>query len=122
MQSDPGGAVPAAIEQSSGSELTSATSLDDLFKAILGDQARDVDDRALLLETVEAQVRGIRDELGLPEPVIEVPKPAPAPVVAQTETVSDRTLGSFEANASTKRTPGLFKMVAGLALGRFSHS
>ncbi|MFN7982470.1 MAG: hypothetical protein U0Q11_11475 [Vicinamibacterales bacterium] len=115
-------APQVAAQSMAGQELSNATSLDDLFKAILGDQAGDVDDRALLLETVEAQVRGIRDELGLPEPVIEVPKPAPAPVAAQAETVPDRTLGSFETAASTKRTPGLFKMVAGLALGRFSHS
>ena len=58
-----------------GQELSNATSLDDLFKAIR-DRAGDVDDRALLLETVEAQVRGIRDELGLPEPVIKCPRPA----------------------------------------------
>lgn len=106
----------------SSQELSSATSLDDLFKAILGDQAGDVDDRALLLEAVEAQVRGIRDELGLPEPVVEVPTPAPAPVVAQEATVPDRTLGSFETGTESKRSQGLFRMVAGLALGRFSHS
>lgn len=110
-------------ETPSAHELTTATSLDDLFKAILGDQAGDTDDRALLLETVEAQVRGIRDELGLPEPVVEVPKPVPAPVVAQAAPVPDRTLGSFETDHSaSKRSPGLFRMVAGLALGRFSHS
>ncbi len=114
---------PTPTQAHAGQELSSATSLDDLFKAILGDQAGDVDDRALLLETVEAQVRGIRDELGLPEPVIEVPKPAPPPVVAQeATTVPDRTLGSFGAEAESKRSPGLFRMVAGLALGRFSHS
>jgi hypothetical protein len=114
--------VPVATA-TSGHELSSDTSLDDLFKAILGDQAGDTDDRALLLETVEAQVRGIRDELGLPEPVVEAPKPAPALVVAQPATVPDRTLGSFDTDDSTsKRAPGLFRMVAGLALGRFSHS
>lgn len=114
--------VPVA-RQAGGQELSTDTSLDDLFKAILGDQAGDIDDRAMLLETVEAQVRGIRDELGLPEPVIEVPKPLPAPVAAQAATVPDRTLGSFDTDDSTsKRAPGLFRMVAGLALGRFSHS
>ena len=47
-------------------ELTTATSLDELFKAILGDQAGEVDDRALLIETVEAQVRVFAIELGYP--------------------------------------------------------
>lgn len=121
---EPVHAVVQEVTPTAGLELSTTTSLDDLFKAILGDQAGDADDRALLLETVEAQVRGLRDELGLPEPVVEAPAPAPVTQIAAAEPdAHDPTLSSFEGDrGASKRVPGLFKMVAGLALGRFSHS
>ena len=81
---------PVSSAHAQTQELTTATSLDDLFKAILGDQAGEVDDRALLLETVEAQVRSIRDELGLPEPIVE---PPPTPALRQDAAAST---GAFE--------------------------
>jgi hypothetical protein len=108
-----------------GQELSSATSLDELFKAILGDQAGDVDDHALLVETVEAQVRGIRDELGLPEPVIERPAPVPQALhiaADDVETSDETTHGAFDSVRSAgKRVPGLLKLVAGLAWSRLPH-
>ena len=110
-------------------DLTTATSLDDLFKAILGDQAGEVDDRALLLETVEAQVRGIRDELGLPEPIVEPPTPSPAQgheVMSRVSALAigeEPTPGSSNGGRSVvKRVPGLLKLVAGLAWSRSPHS
>ena len=45
--------------------LSSTTSLDDLFNAILGDAARESDERGPIVEAVEAQVREIRQEVGL---------------------------------------------------------
>lgn len=110
-------------------ELTTATSLDDLFKAILGDQAGEVDESALLLETVEAQVRSIRDELGLPEPVVEQPKPAPIQGVESISRVSALEIGEEPTDAPSngglsvaKRVPGLLKLVAGLPWSRSPHS
>ena len=110
-------------------ELTTATSLDDLFKAILGDQAGEVDDRALLLETVEAQVRSIRDELGLPEPIVEPPTPSSVQGhevlsrVSALEIGEEPTPASLNAGRSVvKRVPGLLKLVAGLAWSRSPHS
>ena len=124
----PSARTPAtAHERASAQELSTATSLDDLFKAILGDQAGDVDDRALLLETVEAQVRGIRDELGLPEPIVEPPAPvrlvrtdlSEASDVDAHDEASHGVLNGVR--SATKRVPGLFKLVAGLAWSRLPH-
>lgn len=123
----PQSAAPAPIEQLHTDELSASTSLDDLFKAILGDQAGDVDDRALLLETVEAQVRGIRDELGLPEPI---PEPVPIAAVTAAATASgesaplseDESSGAVSGvRATARRVPGLFRLVAGLAWSRTPH-
>ena len=116
-------------ERLQSQELTTSTSLDDLFKAILGDQAGEVDDRALLLETVEAQVRSIRDELGLPEPIVEPPTPSPTQGHDVISRVSALEIGEEPPPASsnggrsvTKRVPGLLKLVAGLAWSRSPHS
>lgn len=116
-------------EQLQTQELTTATSLDDLFKAILGDQAGEVDDRALLLETVEAQVQGIRDELGLPEPIVEPPTPSPAQAHEVMSRVSALEIGEESTPASSnggrsigKRVPGLLRLVAGFAWGRSPHA
>ena len=58
-------------------DLSAATSLDDLLKAILGREAASSDDRGRLLEVVEAQVHGIRQELGIPQPAVEMLPPLP---------------------------------------------
>lgn len=59
--------------------LSDDTTLDDLLNAILGDDASERDVPALLMPTVESQVLEIRQELGLPEPVvIDVEPPLPA--------------------------------------------
>lgn len=60
----------------SGVVLSDTTSLDDLFTAILGGDAREHDDRGALLDAVDAQVSRLRKELGLLEP------PAPPPASA----------------------------------------
>ena len=62
-------------------ELSLATSLDDLKNAILGDTPRASDDRDRLTEAVNAQVRSLRDELGIPEPVVA--RPVEPPVAAR---------------------------------------
>ena len=123
---------PATSEHAQTAELTAATTLDDLFKAILGNQAGEVDDRALLLETVEAQVQGIRDELGLPEPVVEVEPPPPAPISVTRQDIApmfgavgasdEPTHAALNGVRSVgKRVPELFKFVAGLAWSRLPH-
>jgi len=58
---------PQATSSPEG-ELSAATSLDDLMKAIVGRESAAPDDRARLVEMVEAQVHGIRQELGIPPP------------------------------------------------------
>ena len=122
---------PVTSEHAQTEELTAATTLDDLFKAILGHEAGEVDDRALLLETVEAQVQGIRDELGLPEPVVEV-EPPPVPLSAPRQDIAPM-FGALGASGEPthaasngvrsvgKRVPELFKFVAGLAWSRLPH-
>lgn len=110
-------------------ELSSETSLDDLFKAILGHEADDSDDRYRLIETVEAQVRTIRSELGLPEPVIEAPVPPPAPERRPEIAPRFAALASHDEPSATTETPapntrkvpGWFKVVAGLAWSRLPH-
>ena len=118
---------PVTSAHAQTEELTAATTLDDLFKAILGDQAGEVDDRALLLETVEAQVQSIRDELGLPEPIVEPPTPAHGHEVmsrvSALEVGEEPTPASSNVGRSVgKRVPGLLKLVAGLAWNRSPHS
>lgn len=110
-------------------ELSNDTSLDDLFKAILGNEADDSDDRYRLIETVEAQVRGIRSELGLPEPIVEVPVPPPAPDARPEIALRFGGLASHDESAAEtqtptpvgRRVPGWFKVVAGLAWSRLPH-
>ena len=58
-------------------ELSATTSLDDLLKAILGREATTQDDRGRLVEAVDAQVHGLRQELGIPEPRVDVLPPLP---------------------------------------------
>ncbi len=110
-------------------ELSNATSLDDLFKAILGNEADDSDDRYRLIETVEAQVRGIRTELGLPEPIVAAPVPPPAPEPRPEVALRFGGLASHDESAAdsqtslpvSRRVPGWFKVVAGLAWSRLPH-
>ena len=66
-------AAPAGPE----GELSAMTSLDDLLKAILGPEAARPDDRGRLVEVVEGQVHGIRQELGIPEPHVDPPPALP---------------------------------------------
>lgn len=73
-------AEPPAPAQPNGVVLTDNTSLDELFTAILGGDAREQDDRGPLLEAVDAQVSRLRKELGLAEPP---PPPAPPPTAPQ---------------------------------------
>lgn len=120
---------PTGEADNRSNELSNDTSLDDLFKAILGNEADDSDDRYRLIETVEAQVRGIRSELGLPEPIIEAPvaPPAPdprpdiAPRFAGLASHDETAAAAQSSSPITRRVPGWFKVVAGLAWSRLPH-
>jgi hypothetical protein len=108
-------------------ELTSATSLKELHKAILGNDADRVDDRSFLVETVEAQLQALRAELGIVEPV---PTPPPEPTLSTVETAVAEEVEPEAAQpapapgrlSAVRRMPELFKQVAGLARGRGPHS
>ena len=54
------------------STLLATTSLEDLRRAILGDAADDGVDRGELFEAVEAQLRGLRADVGL-DPIVRAP-------------------------------------------------
>jgi TonB family protein len=73
QRAEPPTPSPSAAGEDSRELLSTDTSLEDLFTALLGADARQTDERGPLVETVEAQVRGLREELGLVEP----PPPAP---------------------------------------------
>lgn len=59
----------AIADEASSLELNDDTSLLTLFEAILGVQAGRIRDHDAQVKVVEAQIRTLRDELGLPEPV-----------------------------------------------------
>ncbi len=67
----------AQATRSPEGELSAATSLDDLLKAILGRETPVPDDRGRLLDVVDAQVHGIRQELGIPQPPVDLQPPLP---------------------------------------------
>lgn len=73
-------AAATGSASSDNDQLTETTSLDDLFRAIVGSDGGDPDARRPLIEAVEAQVRDIRSELGLVEAA--VPVAAAAPIAA----------------------------------------
>lgn len=99
--------------------LTSNTSLDDLFNAILGDDEGATEERRPLVETVEAQVREIRQELGLVEP-----KPASRRLpefvpVFRTQPPEERTFSSAQGTQWTVTgTRGWAGLIDGRALRR----
>jgi hypothetical protein len=67
-------------------ELTDDTSLLTLFEAILGVQAGRIGDRSAQRRVVDAQIRALRDELDLPEPVTPAVEPPANQVAASTTT------------------------------------
>jgi hypothetical protein len=69
--------LPAPEPVAGSAEFTSDTSLTDLFQAILGVEARRAHDKSELGQIVDAQMRALRKELGLPEPVPARPAPKP---------------------------------------------
>jgi hypothetical protein len=70
LEPPPAGANPAV-----SGEFTPDTSLADLLQAILGAEAGRGHDQSAHAQVVDAQIRALRQELGIPEPV-ERPVPS----------------------------------------------
>jgi protein TonB len=102
--------------------LSTNTSLDDLYNAILGDDARESDERGPIMEAVEAQVREIREEVGLVEtPHLSRPLPEFVPVFRTQPPeglLFSRTIGTPWTVARPRRWAGLLDLTASRAVRR----
>jgi hypothetical protein len=107
--------LPPPESLADNSEFTSDTSLTDLFQAILGVEARRTHDKSELGKVVDAQIRALRQELDLPEPV-ERPVPVPSDPLGERALFGTAFQEADEAGHSNgARRPSWRDLVTGLA-------
>ena len=109
---------PSREPDAAESTLTDETTLDDLFKAILGVDAVDVDDNAELLAAVDTQVRDLRNELGLPEPApVAIAAESPRDTMRE-DSIETAPTQSATASSSGGRGRTMLRQVATFAANR----